>query len=91
MKSFKVILRLYVKETKITPIWNVQFVDEKKNGVVQAEKGLKEHYVILEMKLKQWNVRKQAVLRGKHCLKLERWQGPPNIDKLKAAWSCVDL
>lgn len=59
--------------------------------VVQAEKGLKGHYVILEKKLKQWNVHEQAVLRGKHCLKLERCQGPPNIDELKAVRSCVDL
>ena len=30
----------------------------------------------------------QAVLRGKqkvpeHCLKLERWQGPPHVNKVK--------
>ena len=38
---------------------------------------------------------KQAVLRRKqgpeHCLKLERWQGPPHINKVKTVWNCVVL
>lgn len=39
---------------------------------------------------------KQAVLRGKrisleHCLMLERWQGPPHVNKLKAYVSVLSL
>ena len=73
MKSLKDIPRLYVKGTKITPIWNVQFVGKKKESIVQAEKGLKGHYVILEEKLKQWSIYKPAVLRGKHGLQNTVW------------------